>query len=184
MRLVAGIAQHAAGMLGRDHLREALGLGRVLFMAAPAEVGYIGEDRLVGGRVVGMLRQRPVTGFAGHVGVLSGGARLALVVMTHQTHILAGESDGFRPDQRQRLGAVMAVLAESFRHHGGADGQKEAEAENKNYCRTYEMARVPKNFSMSVWVKHGEDQMVFCAEIGPFYRNIQQFVLWDAAKAG
>jgi hypothetical protein len=42
MGLMAGGTERAAGMFGGHHLRKVLGLGGVLFMAAPAEIGDIG----------------------------------------------------------------------------------------------------------------------------------------------
>jgi len=150
VRLVAGVAEYTAGMLDRDYLREASGLGSVLFVTAAAEVGHVGEHRFVRRGVIGMVGLRAVAGFAGDMGMFAGRARFALVFMTHEAHVLAGENEGFRPDQVQSLRPVMAIFSESFRHHGGADGQKQAEAEKKNYCWTYQMARVPEQANLLV----------------------------------
>ena len=94
VRLVARIAEHAAGVLGGDHLREGGRLGGVLFVAAAAEVGDIGQLGDVGGGVAGMLGEGTVAGFAGDVGVLAGGAGFGLVIVAQNALILAGVSDG------------------------------------------------------------------------------------------
>ena len=78
---MTGIASQSLRMLDGYHLREFLGLGRVLFMTAAAKVGDIGQFRNVGGRVVGVERQGSVAGFARHVRVTAGGADFGLVVM-------------------------------------------------------------------------------------------------------
>ena len=59
MGLVAGIADHAAGVLDGGHLREVLGFGGVLLMAAAAEVGDFGQFRNVRRGVVRMLASGP-----------------------------------------------------------------------------------------------------------------------------
>src|SRR5579863_6220241 len=83
VRLMARVAQHAAGVFGRDYLREAFGFGRVLLMAAAAKVGHVGELGLVGRRIVSrcMQRLRTVARLAGHMGVPARGARFALVLV-------------------------------------------------------------------------------------------------------
>ena len=110
MRLMARIAEHAAGVLGGGHLREGRRLGRILFVTLAAEVGDIGELGDVGGGVVCMLREGTVAGFAGDVGVLTGGAGFGLVIVAQNALVLASVSDGALPDFRQRGGAVVPVL--------------------------------------------------------------------------
>ena len=111
MALVAG---HAAGMLGGHHLGKGWWLGRVFFVATPAEVGDVGQLRNVRRGIVGVLRQGPMTGFARYVGVFAGGARCGFVIMADDAGVLAGVSDGPLPDQRKRTGAIVAVLSKSF----------------------------------------------------------------------
>ena len=110
MRLMARIAEHAAGVLGGGHLREGGRLSCVLFVAPAAEVGDIGELGDVGGGVIGMLGEGTVAGFAGDVGVLTGGASFGLVIVAQNALVLAGVGDGALTDFRQRSGAVMPVL--------------------------------------------------------------------------
>jgi hypothetical protein len=112
--LVARIAEHAAGVFGGDHLREGLRLGGVLFVAAAAEVGDIGELGDVGGGVIGMPGEGTVAGFAGDVGVLTGGASFGLVIVAHDALVLAGVRNGALAGFEQGGGAVVAVLAEGL----------------------------------------------------------------------
>jgi len=114
VRLMARIAEHAAGVLGGDHLRKARGLGRVLFVTPAAEVGDSGQLGDVGGGVAGVLRQGTVAGFAGDVRVLAGGARFGFVIVAQNALVLAGVSNGEPADFFQRGGAEVAVLAEGL----------------------------------------------------------------------
>ena len=102
MRLVAGVAGRAAGVLGGGYLRKALRLGGVLFVAAAAEVGDIGQFGNVRRGIVGVLRQRAMARFAGDVGVFAGGASLGFVVVAHHAGVLPGVGDGVGADQVER----------------------------------------------------------------------------------
>ena len=113
VRLVAIGTLHAAVVLGGGHLREPGGFGRVLLMAAVAQIGHVGQFGL-DGRVAGVRRQRPVTGFAGDVSVLAGGAGFGLVIVAQNALVLAGVSDGALAEFGLRGGAVVAVLSEGL----------------------------------------------------------------------
>ncbi len=54
MRLMAVVTDHASGVLDRSHLREGLGFRRILFVAAAAQVGDIGQLGNVRTRIVGV----------------------------------------------------------------------------------------------------------------------------------
>ena len=43
MRLVTSVAKHSLGVRHGIHLRKSLGLGRIFFVAAAAEVGDVGQ---------------------------------------------------------------------------------------------------------------------------------------------
>ena len=90
VRLMAGIADHAGGVLGGGHLRETLRLSGVFFMAPAAEIGDIGEFRDVADGIVGMLGQRPVTGLAGYVRMFARRPHLGFVLMAKNAGGLAG----------------------------------------------------------------------------------------------
>jgi len=87
MALIAG---HASGMLDGRYLGEGSWLGRVSFVAAPAEVGDVGQLRNVCRGVVGVLRQGPMTRFARYVSVSSGRACGGFGVMADDAGGLPG----------------------------------------------------------------------------------------------
>src|ERR1035438_4288271 len=147
--LMARVTKRAAGMLRGDHLRKVLGLGGVLFVAAPAEIGNIGQGRLMRRRVVGvgMGRLRTVARFAGDMGVLAGGARLGLLVVAHHAGVLAGERDGVLADDVERRCVIVTVLAESLRDQRGADQQKGGESNDQNDSGANEMTRVTQKLA-------------------------------------
>ena len=144
MRLMTGVAGHPAGVLGGDHLWKTAGLGGVLFMAAPAEIGDIRAFRDVGGGIVGVLGEGPVAGLAGDVRMLAGFAGVSLVVVAHDAGILAGIGDGPLPYGGERARAVVAVLAEVLGDHRAADRQEKAESGQEDDGRANEMSRVVK----------------------------------------
>jgi len=147
MGLVAAVTQHAAGMFDGRHLGEFRGLGRVLFVAAAAQVGDVGQLRNVRNRVLGMLRQRAVASFAGHVGMLAGGAGFAFILMAHQAGVLPGERDGMLADHGQGAGPIMPILAEGFGDDGATDYQKEREPGKQNQGGTNEMSGIPEEMA-------------------------------------
>jgi len=142
MGLMARIAKHAAGVLRSNDLGESFGFGRVLLVAAAAEIGDVGELGLVGRGVVGvgMRGLRAMAGFAGDMGVPAGGAGLGLIVVAQDTGILARVGDRALTDHVEGAGAVVAVLAESFRDDGGAYNQKETEPGQEDESRANQMA--------------------------------------------
>ena len=145
MGLVARIAEHAAGVFGGDHLREGLRLGGVLFVAAAAEVGDIGELGDVGGGVVGMPGEGTVAGFAGDVGVLTGGASFGLVIVAHDALVLAGVRNGALAGFEQGGGAVVAVLAEGFGDDYGTYDEEDTKRGDKHSRGADEVTRIGEN---------------------------------------
>jgi hypothetical protein len=141
--LVAGIAQHTGRVLRGYDLRKSRGLGRILFMAAAAEIGDVRQFGHVG-RILGVFGERSVAGFASDVGVLAGGADLGLVVVAHHAGVLPGISDRTGTDQLQRAGAGVAVLAEALGDYRGADYQKSAERAEEDHCWTKQVHPIAK----------------------------------------
>jgi len=140
MALVAG---HATGMFGGHHLGEGAWLGRVFFVAAPAEVGDVGQLRNVRRGIVGVLCQGPMTGFARYVSVFAGGACFGFVIMAEYAGVLPGVSDGVLADQRKRTGTIVAVLSEGFGDNRAAHYQKDSQASQQNQGRANQMTSVP-----------------------------------------
>ena len=119
-------------MFGGDHLGEPFGFGRILLMAAAAEVGDVGEGGLERAGIVGVFGLGTVAGFARDVGVFAGRAFLGGVFMAQHTGVLTGESDGMLADGGQGAGTVVAVLAEVPGDHRAANGEEEAHRGEKN----------------------------------------------------
>jgi len=142
MRLVTGVAKGAAGVLAGDHLGEPLGLGRILFMTAPAEAADLGQFGNNGAGIVGVLGERTVAAFAGDVGVFACGACFGLVVMAHHAGILAGDGDGPLADGGKGARTVMAVLSEVLGDDGAAQHEEEADSGEQNDGGADEMSRV------------------------------------------
>ena len=144
MRLVALVAEHAAGVFRGDDLGEAFGLGGVLLMTASAEVGHIGKGGFLRGGIVGfgVGGLGAVAGFAGDMRVAAGGANFGLLVVTEDAGILSGVRDGTRANHVEGGGPVVAILAESFRHDGGPDDEKESQRGEEDEGRTDEVSGV------------------------------------------
>jgi hypothetical protein len=113
-------------MLGRNHLRKGVWLGRVFFVTAPAEAGNVGQLRNMRGWVVSVLRQGPVTGFACYVSVLASGARLGFAIMADNAGVLPSVGNLPLANQVKRAGTIVAVLAESLGDDLAAHHQKYA----------------------------------------------------------
>ena len=143
MGLMALIAGHAAGMVGGNHLGEVARLGRVLFVAAPAEVGDVGQLRNVRRRIVGVLRQWPMTGFAGYVSVFAGSAGCGLVNMADNAGSLPGVGDGMLPDQGKRAGAIVAVLSKGLGDNSAAHHQEDRHAGQQNQGWANQVTCIP-----------------------------------------
>ena len=111
-----------------------------------ATVGQLGDIRR---RVVGMLGQRPVTGLAGHVGMLAAGADLAFVFVAQDAGALPGVGNGMLADGCQRAGAVVAVLAESLGYHGAANHHEETQSGQQHDCRPDQMPRITEELTHS-----------------------------------
>ena len=126
MGLVTGIAGHAAGVLGRRHLRKVSRFRRVLLMAAAAQIGHVGQFGNVRLRVIGVLRQGTVAGFTSHMSMFARGPGFGRIVVTHDAGILPGEGYGVLADQVERAGPVVAILPECLGDDGVADYQKES----------------------------------------------------------
>ena len=141
MRLVAGVAEGATGMLGSDHLGEPLGFGRILFMTAPAEAADLGEFGDDGAGVVGVLGEGAVAAFAGDVGVFAGGACFGLVVVARDAGILAGEGDGPLADGGEGTRTVVAVLSKVLGDDGAAEHEEEADSSEQNDGGAEQMSR-------------------------------------------
>jgi len=142
---VAFVAGRAARVFGSHDLRKPFGFGRILFVAPAAQVGDFGQLRHVRGRILGVLRQRTVAGFAGDVRVFSRRARLTFVCVAHQAGVLSGEGDGMLADEIQRAWPVMPVLAEGLGNDRASDHQENRHRGEQDERRPNQVSGIAKH---------------------------------------
>jgi len=145
--LVAGVADHTARVSGGFDLRKALRFRLVLLMAPAAQVGDVGQLGNVRRRVGGMLRQRAVARFTGHVQVFASGRGLGLVRVTKNAGILSGESDRVRADEFERAGPVVPILAECLGDDGATDGKEDSQSGDQDDSRPGQMSGIAKQLA-------------------------------------
>src|SRR5271165_5761587 len=73
------------------------------------------------------------------------GARLGLVVVTHETIGLTGVGDWSAANVVQGAGAIMAILAKGFGHGRGAQNQEGDDREGQDADETEQVARVAES---------------------------------------
>jgi len=139
MAIVAG---HTAGMVGADYLRESLGLGLVLLMAADAQGCDFWKCGFEGSGVVGMFGQGSMAGLAGNVGVFALGADLGFLLVAHDAGGLAGVGDGVLADRCQGARTIVTVLAEAFGHDRAANHHEYPESGQQDQGRPDQMSRI------------------------------------------
>jgi hypothetical protein len=144
MRLMATITERSAGVLGGNYLGESWRFGRVLLMAAAAEVRNVGKLRHVRAGIIRMLRQRTVASLAGDMGVLAGSPGFRLIVVAHHAGILPCKRDGVLADQIQSAWPVMAVLAERLGNNGAPYNHENRQTSQQNHSRPNQMGRIVK----------------------------------------
>ncbi len=121
---MANIAEHALGMRHDIHLGKSFGFGRVLGVAAPAQIGDVGQLGHVGDGVVHVFGQRAVAGLASNGGMLSTVVRLGLLLMTNGALTSARIGNGARGNHVERSPSVVPEFSKVLRHHGSANDQK------------------------------------------------------------
>ena len=94
MRLVAGVADHASGMLYAYDLGDVRGLGRILLVTAHAKRGHIRQLRLERRRVFRMPGQGTVASLTADADVFAGRERFGFVIMAQSALGFAGKSEG------------------------------------------------------------------------------------------
>jgi hypothetical protein len=142
--LVAGVAERSAGVLRGHHLGKALRFRRVLLVAAAAEISDLGQFGNVGRGVVGVLGQRTVAGFTGHVGVLAGGPCFRPVFVAQDACLLPGEGDRVLTHQVESARPVVPILAERLGDYGAADGEEDRQSSKQNERGSNQMSGITK----------------------------------------
>jgi len=126
------------------HLGEALGLGGIFFVAAPAKVGHIGQLGHIGGGIVSVLGQGSVAGFAGDIRMLAATMRLALLIVALEALLMPSVGDGASADRFERTRPVVSVFPEVFRHYDSPDEQEHRQPRKQNQCRANQVSGSPQ----------------------------------------
>jgi len=125
VRLVTSVANHALGVGDGIYLGKAFRLGGVFFMAAPAEVGYVGQLGHIRNGVVSVFGQGAVACLTMHIRVLTPVMHFGFLVMAEGALGSAGIRNGERGDHVERTGPVVSVFPKVFGNHCGADNQED-----------------------------------------------------------
>jgi hypothetical protein len=144
VRLVAGVAGHAAGMLRCGYLREIRRLSGVFLMAACAERGDFRKSGFDLGNVGDVCGLSTVARFAGHMSVLTGGTGFSFFLVALEALSLAGERDRVLADEVERAGPVVPVLSKVLWNYRAANHQKDAQPGQQNHRRADQMTGIPK----------------------------------------
>ena len=119
-------------MIGGGNLREPLGLRRAGLMTADTEHRGVEFGWGHGGRIVRVLGQRPVAGFAIHVRVLPVFFLIQHVGVANLAGLVPGEIDRTGRDFGQCIAAIVAVLSETSRHKKAPDHQEQEYPRNEH----------------------------------------------------
>jgi hypothetical protein len=144
MRLVASAAKHALRMRDRIYLGKVLGLGCVFLMAAPAEVGDIGQLGHVGNGIVSVFGQGAMAGFATNTRVLTPVVGLGLFLVASDALASAGIGHWERTDHVERARAVVSVFPEVLGHHGGAENQENPHSRQQDQPGANQVPGIPE----------------------------------------
>ena len=131
-------------MRDRIYLGKALGLGSVFFMAAPAEVGDIGQLGHVGNGIVSVFGQGSVAGFATNTRVLTPVVGLGLFLVAGDALASAGIGHGEGADHVEGARPVVSVFPEVLGHHGGAENQENSHSRQQDQPRTNQVPGIPE----------------------------------------
>jgi len=115
------VAKHARGMRYRIHLRKAFGLRGIFFVAAPAEVGHVGQFGHVGDGVGSMFGQWSMARFTPDAGMLPPAVHLRFLIMAENALVLASVGNRAGADHLERPRPVVSVFPKIFGHHNGSD---------------------------------------------------------------
>ncbi len=134
MGIVANAASGIPGVLARDDLWERFRLGGVRLVANHAELCGVGEDRFLTGEVLRVASQRPMAGFASHIGMRTFAFCRDDVVVAGSAGVAAGEDGSPGGDFIEGAGAEVSILAE-LRGNEGMANREESQHENNRYAR-------------------------------------------------
>jgi len=101
-------------------------------------------------RVVGVLRQWTVAGFAGHMGVFAGGPAFGLVIVTEHAGVLPREGYRVLANQVERPRPVVPILPKSSGDDGAADDEKDCQSGDQHQGRPQEMSRIAEQTAQTL----------------------------------
>ncbi len=133
-------------MVGGDNLGEILRLGEVCLMTTDAEHGGVQLCRLDRGRIVGMLRQRPMARLAGNSLVHALAFHFQDVGVAAVADLMAGVRNRPRCDLLDRIAAVVSVLPKTARDENAAQHQKQNAPHQEDRCQPEEVTRIFEGF--------------------------------------
>lgn len=93
-------------------------------------------------RVVGVLRQWAMAGFAGYVGVFAGGSGFGFIIVTKNTGVLPREGYRMLADQVERTRPVVPILPKSLGDDGAADDEKDCQSGEQDQGRPQKMSGI------------------------------------------
>lgn len=144
VRLVTSVAKHSLGVRNRLYLGKSYGLGGVFFMAAPTEIGYIGQLGYIGDGVVRMFGQGTMAGLATNSGMLPPTVHLGFFIVAGGTLASTGVGNWKCADHVKRARPVVSVLPKVLGHHGGTEDQENPHRHQQDQPGTYQMSRIPE----------------------------------------
>ncbi len=147
MRLVAGIAGEAVGVIGGDDLRKPSGLRRIRLMAADAKYRGIKFVRRHRCRIVRVFCQWSVTCLAIDVRVLAIFFLFQDVRMAGLASLMARKIHRPGRDFSQSVTPIMPVLSEGFWDEKPAQDKKQEEARDKDSSHSKQVRRILESYS-------------------------------------
>ena len=129
-------------MIGGNNLRKAFGLRRIRLMAADAEYGRIEFFGGHGSRIVRVLGQRSVAGFAIHVRVLAIFFLFQDVGMAAFASLVPREIHWPDCDFRQCVAAIVPILSKTFWDQKTTEDQEQEDARDEDSRQSKKMSRI------------------------------------------
>ena len=133
MRLMAGLAHYAAGMIGADHLREILRFGNVCFMAAGTDHARIRQLRHHGSWIFGMLGKWTVAGLTVDARMFARLLQIRHIAVAILTGLMTSIGQGFIGKFGQGVAAIVAILSKALWNEVRPDQQQYRSHQNKRY---------------------------------------------------
>lgn len=146
MRLVAGVALCAAGVLGGIDLREVRWFRDVFLMTAGTENSCIRQLGSDGGRVCGMFCERTVTGLAIYASVFASLLHLEDIGVTFLAGLVSGKARFTCGDLFQCIASVVSILSEALWYEISAKDYENENPHSEYGCESDEVTSI-----LEVW---------------------------------